>query len=265
MTIGSLGLPARRLSAAMAAIGTVAICGSATASDYYIRAGFGFDKPSDSVFADVDCNPTVGRPLYGCGPGRDGAPRRTVGGYDSGAAIVFGVGYRASQMLRMEALFNYNPRLEYSGTANYLAADRRQEVTADMSSLSAMMAMFVDLDSLGTPTTGRYKPFFGVGVGIARNKLTRKILDFPATYTDVPAGTHESFAWMISAGTSVRLSPQTVLDVSLHRTDLGEVRSGTGTGQVVWRDQSNEIPLYLTPTQTDLTTVGIRFSLRYEY
>ena len=264
MTIGSRGLPARGLAAAMAVAGVVAICGSATASDYYIRTGFGFDKPSDSIFADVDCKPSTA--LYGCGTGPDGAPRRTVGGYDSGAALEFGVGFRATPMLRMEALFNYNPRLEYGGRANFLAADRRQEVSADISSLSAMMAMFVDLDNLGTPNAGRFMPFVGVGAGVARNKLTRKIQDFTRTYTDVPAGTHDSFAWMVSVGTSVRLSPQTILDVSVQRTDLGEVRSGTGTGQVVWKDRSREpLPLDLTPTKTDLTTVGIRFSLRYEY
>ena len=180
--------------------------------------------------------------------------------------MVFGAGFRATPMLRMEALFNHNPRLEYGGRANFLADDRRQEVSADISSLSAMMAVFVDLDNRRASTAGRFKPFVGVGAGVARNKLTRKIQDFTRTYTDVPAGIHDSFAWMVSVGTSVRLSPQTILDVSVHRTDLGDVRSGTGTGQVVWKDRSREpLPLDLAPAQTDLTTVGIRFSLRYEY
>ena len=254
----------RGLSAAMAVAGAAAICGSAAASDYYVRTGFGFDKPSDSIFTDVDCKPSTA--LYGCGTGPDGARRRTVGGYNSGAALEFGLGFRATPMLRMEASFNYNPRLEYGGRANFLAVDRRQEVSAEISSLSAMMAMYVDLDNFGTPTVGRFQPFVGVGAGVARNRLTWKIQDFTRTYTEVPSGTHDSFAWMVSVGTSVRLSPQTILDVAVHRTDLGEVRSGTGTGRVVWKDRSREpLPLNLTPTRTNLTTTGIRFSLRREY
>ena len=152
-----------RLAAALIAAGTS--IGSAGAGDLYVRAGAGLDRPAETAFTDRACSSVSPAAVYGCGRGGDGAPYRSVGDFGMVPVLELGLGYAAVPALRLEVLAEYRPRFAFGGHANFLETGRRQSVTADLSSLSAMLAAYVDLAGLGVPRLGSLEPFVGAGVG----------------------------------------------------------------------------------------------------
>ena len=237
--------------------------GVAVAGDYYLRGGIGLDRPGEAVFTDTDCSSTVPAALYGCGTGGDGASYRSAGKFGTVPAVELGLGY-ATGAIRFEALVEYRPHFTFEGRANFLAPDRRQDVSAKLSSVSGMLAGFVDLAALGLPKPGPFAPFLGAGIGIAHTKIGKTAITFPATTTTVPGGSRTGLAWMATAGVAVALGERVTLDLAWRYSDLGEVRTPRGPGRVVWRDGSREpLPLDLAPTRARLRGHGVRLSFRY--
>ena len=259
--------PARPASLAALAL-AAAMClasGAAVAGDYYLRGGVGLDRPGEAVFTDTDCASTVPAALYGCGTGGDGAPYRSVGRFGTVPAVELGLGY-ASGSVRFEVLVEYRPHYTFDGRANFLAPDRRQHVSAKLSSVSGMLAGFVDLAALGPSKPGRFAPFLGAGVGAANTRIGKTTMTFPATTTTVPGESRTGLAWMGTAGVSAALNERVSLDLAWRYSDLGEVRTARGPGRVVWRDGSREpLPLDLPPTKARLKGHGVRLSLRYAF
>ena len=256
----------RRLAAA-AIVGGAAMHGvDAGASDVYLRAGMGLDRPSETVFADRDCSSASPAALYGCGRGGDGARLRSVGDFGTVHALELGLGYTAAPGLRLELLAEYRPRLAFEGRANFLDPGRQQSVAAELSSLSAMLAAYVDLPELSLPKIGPIVPFLGAGVGAARTRIGETRMTFPRTTTVVPGTSRTDFAWMLTAGVAVALNERMTLDLAWRYTDIGEVHTGQGAGRVVWRDGSREpLPLDLAATRAKLASHGLRLSLRYAF
>ena len=236
---------------------------AAATEDLYLRLGIGFDRPTETEFLDKNCESESPVPLYGCGPGTDGAPYRSVGEFGTVAALEVGIGGTVAPALRLEALVEYRPSLTFSGRANLLAPERRQAVSADLSVLSGMVAAYLDLPALGLPRLGPFDPFVGAGVGVARIKTGETRMMFPATTTIVPGARRSDFAWMLTAGVATALSESATLEVAWRYSDLGTAETATGGGQVVWRDRSRE-PLILDQAASEayLKSHGIRFSLR---
>ena len=87
------------------------------------------------------------------GTGDDGAPYRSVGDFGTVPAIELGLGYAAGPA-RFELLVEYRPRFAFKGGANFLAPGSREEVRANLSSVSGMLAGFVDLAGMGLPKPG---------------------------------------------------------------------------------------------------------------
>ena len=250
------------------AAAAVISAGSAVADSdgAYFRGGIGVDWPASTVFTDRDCSSTSPAALYGCGVGGDGAPYRTTGGFDSAALFELGLGYPVAPALRLELLVEYRPLLVFQGRANFLAPEQQQSVSAELSTLSGMLAAHVDLPALGAPKLGPFAPFAGAGVGIVRTRIDRTEMAFPRTTTIVPGASRTGLAWMATAGLATRLSERVTLDLAWRYTDLGEVHTGRGAGQVVWRDGSREpLPLNLDTTRAKLRTHGLRLSLRYAF
>ena len=246
------------------AAGMSAAPGVAIAGDFYLRGGIGFDRPADTVFTDRDCASAAPDALYGCGRGGDGAPLRSRGGFGTAPALEAGLGYVAGRAARLEVLVEYRPNLAFEGHANFLAPDRRQEVTADLSSVSAMLVGYVDLPGLGLPRLGPFNPFVGAGAGVVRNRIGETRMMFPRTTTIVPGAYRTDFAWMVTAGVATVLNERTTLDLAWRYADLGTVHTGRGEGRVVWRDGSREpLPLDLAATRAKLRSHGLRLSLRY--
>ena len=81
--------------------------------------------------------------------------------------------------MRLEALFEYWPRFTFDGRANFLDPERLQSVSADLSSLSGMLAAYVDLPQLGLRKLGLFNPFIGGGIGAARVAIDEDAHDVP--------------------------------------------------------------------------------------
>ena len=254
------------LAAALVVLAAAASTETATAEDLYLRAGFGLDQPTETVFRDENCEIEAPVPLYGCGPAPDGAPYRSVGNFGTVAALEVGIGSTVASALRIEALVEVRPNLTFSGRANYLDSELRQSVSVDLSIVSGMVAAYADLPALGLPRLGPFDPFLGVGVGVARVRAGETRMTFPATTTIVPGVSRSDFAWMVTAGVATVLSESTTLDLAWRYSDLGTAETATGGGRVVWRDGSRE-PLMLDQAASEarLRSHGLRLSVRHEF
>ena len=251
-----------RLAALAVAAGLLLESGAAVAGDRYVRGGLGVDWSGNTAFTDVDCSSTAPAALYGCGTGDDGAPHRSVGDFGAVPAVELGLGYTA-EPARFELLVEYRPHFSFKGRANFLAPGTREDVKANLSSVSGMVAGFVDLAGMGLPKPGPFAPFVGAGVGVVHTRIGKTTMTFPATTTTVPGGSRTGLAWMVTAGVGMAVGERAILDLAWRYTDLGKVRTGRGPGRVVWRDGSREpLPLDLAPTEARLRGHGIRLSLR---
>ncbi len=237
---------------------------AAGAGEYYLRGGIGLARSDTASFTDIDCNSEGLAALYGCGS-RDGVPRQSAGKFGTMPMIEVGLGY-ASDATRLEFLLEYRPQFTFQGRANFLPPDRRQSVTAELSSISGMLAGFFDFSGPELPGALSITPFIGAGVGVARTKIGATSMAFPTTTTIVPGESRSGFAWMLTAGVAVPLNEKVALDLSWRYSDLGEVHTGAGGGRVVWRDGSRDpLPLDLAPTRTRLKDHSLRLSLRYTF
>ncbi|MCY4451404.1 MAG: outer membrane beta-barrel protein [Immundisolibacterales bacterium] len=249
-------------TAAAADTGTAA----ADSRDYYLRAGVTLERSRDVRFLDRDCSSETPAALYGCGDGPDGTPLQSRGGFDTMPGFELGLGFRASPLLRLEAGLAYRPTFSFQGEANFLERGRRQEVSVDASSISAMLAAYLDLPGLGMPRLGPFSPFVGGGIGVSRIETDETHMEFPRTRTIVPGGHRTDFAWMLVAGLAVSAGERTTLELAWRYADFGTVETGRGTGRVVWRDASREpLPLDLAETRASLASHGLHLSLRYAF
>lgn len=250
----------------MIAGGLAIVSASAGAGDIYLRGGLGVDRPAETRFADRDCSTMSPAALYGCGTGGDGAPLGSVGDFGTAAVVELGVGYALAPALRVEIQLEYRPRLAFEGVANFLEPGRRQSVSAEVSSVAAMLGAYVDLTGLGLPRLGRFSPFVGVGVGAARTRMGETRMMFPRTTTVVAGARRTDTAWMLTAGVATALSERSTLDIAWRYCDLGEIRTGRGEGRVLWRDGSREpLLLDLAATRAKLKGHQIQLSLRYAF
>ena len=142
--------------------------GAAAADALYLRATVGLERPTETVFRDKNCAIEAPVPLYGCGPAPDGGPYRSMGEFGTVASFELGIGSAIAPAVRLEAFVEYRPSLTFSGRANFLAPERRQSVSADLSVLTGMVAAYADLPALRLPRLDPFDPFLGFGIGAAR-------------------------------------------------------------------------------------------------
>ena len=239
------------------------LSGTAEAEDLYLRAGVGVDRPAETQFTDEDCSSVLPAALYGCGTSGDGAPLRSVGDWGTAVGLELGLGYTVAPAVRLEALVQYWPRFTFDGRANFLDPERLQSVSANLSSLSGMLAAYVDLPELGLR---KLSPFIGGGIGAARVAIGETRMTFPKTTTFVPGASRTGLTWMLTAGLGISLAEQMTLDLAWRYTDYGVIETGEGRGRVEWRDGSREpLALDLAPTRAKLRSHGLRLSLRYAF
>ena len=236
------------------------------AGGFYLRAGIGLDRPAGTRFTDVDCSSSSPAAVYGCGTGGDGAPYRSAGNFETMVPIEVGLGHAVAPAVRLEVVVEYRPRFVFEGRANFLEPTRLQSVAADISSISGMLAAYVDLPGAVPLGSGPFRPFIGAGLGVVRTRISETRMTFPKTTTLVPGGSRASLAWMLTAGVAAALGERATLDLAWRYTDLGAVRTGRGGGRVVWRDGSREpLSLDLAATRAKLASHGLRLSLRYAF
>ena len=208
------GPPRRACLAAFSLAAAMSVApGVAVAGEYYLRGSIGLDRPGEAVFTDTDCSSTSPAALYGCGIGGDGAPYRSAGEFGTVPTVALGLGYGFGAV-RFEALVEYRPQYTFEGRANFLAPDRRQGVSAKLSSVTGILAGFVDLTGLGLPKPGPFAPFLGAGIGAVHTRIGKTTMTFPATTTTVRGGSRTGLARMATAGVALALSERVTLDLA---------------------------------------------------
>ena len=240
--------------------------GSTHPDGLYFRAGILFDRPKETRFLDPDCGSTSPDALYGCGEGPGGMPRSSVGDFGTTSGFEIGLGYPVEPALRLEALLQFHPGISFAGRANFLEPSRRQDVSADLSTLSGLLVAYVDLSEAGLPRLGPLQPFVGAGGGLSRIEIDDTRMEFPKTRTIVPGGRRTNLAWMMTAGVAVPVGKRAMLDFAWRYSDYGTVETGRAKGRVVWRD-GNRLPLELdlAETRAELRGHGLAVSLRYPF
>ena len=240
--------------------------GSPEADDFYVRAAIVLDWSETTRFKDEDCLRTAPAALYGCGNGIDGAPLSSLGDFGMIAGFDFGIGYVVVPAVRLEASVQHRPSFSFDGHANFNQTAGRQDVSADLSSLSGMFATYVNLPSLGLPRLGPFSPFIGVGSGVSHIRIDATRMDFPRTSTIVPGGKRVNITWMLTAGVEAALGDRVMIDLAWRYTDYGIVETGRGKGRIVWRDGSRDpLDLDLAETRADLQSHGLIVSARYMF
>ena len=263
--IASATVPAERTAAPTASAGG-APPEASPRGDFYLRAGIAFDRSRETRFRDRDCNAPRPGHFYGCGPGVDGAPYSSLGGFGTISGFELGIGYFASPPIRIETSVQYRPSFSFTGHHNYSRKPPRS-VSADMSSLSAIVAAHVDLAGLGVSRLGPFSPFVGGGVGLARIDIDETRLNFRETVVILPGERRVNFAWMLAAGVAAPLGERMTLDLAWRYTNSGSVVTGRGTGRTECRikgcerDSEYEVP----ETRANLRSHGLHVSVRYAF
>ena len=233
---------------------------------FYLVAGAGVDRSTATRFRDRDCESTAPAALYGCGNGVDGAPLSSHGDFGRMAGVHLGIGHAVSPALRLEAVVQHRPGFTFTGRANFLQTTERQEVSADVSSLTGLLAAYLDLAARGLPRLGPFSPFIGGGAGLSRIAIDETRMEFPRTTTVVPDGRQVGFAWMLAAGVATSLADRVTLDVAWRYMHSGHVETGRATGRVVWRDgRRDPLEIELAETSAKLAGQGLRLSVRYAF
>ena len=268
-------------------------------SQPYVRLGVSLDWTEDTRFQDADCSASGN--LYGCGAGLDGAPKGSLGDFETITGLELGLGYNLL-LLRLEAVLQYRPDFAFEGRSNYDHGvwkedpTAMQDVSAELSVLSGTLAGYLDVPfpNFGLLWLVPVRTFAGLGLGLSRIEIGETRMDFPVTSTIVPGGHQTSFSWMLSAGFSVSLTRWLAVDLAWRYTDHGAIETARGEGQVVCRivgsdacktfnearearnmerETENLAPLPLVPfplddlaeTKGDLRGHGIIASLRYSF
>ena len=239
-------------------------CIAAEPGNWYLKAGLDFERFGKSVFVDGDCLSESPAALYGCGIGRDGFPHRSIGSFETAETIQLGVGRAVSSRYRLELLFNYRPPRRFQGRANFLDPEQTQSVRVDLSALSGVFGIQVDLPEWNTSVLGRVVPFLGGGVGVSRMETSETIMTFPRTQTTVLGDKWTSISWTLAAGISAPLSSNLTIELAWRYIDLDQVRTGRGIGKVEWHDGSRDpLLLDIAPTQSQLDGNRVGLTVRY--
>ena len=240
--------------------------GFSNPNEPYFRAGFELGWPEEARFADQECGSTEPAALYGCGDGIDGSPLGSQGDFGTTRGFEFGIGHFAASSLRLEAFISYRPNISFEGRANFLQTSDRQDVSADLSSLSGMLVGYVDLPGFGLSRLGALRPFVGAGGGLSRVEIDATRMEFPRTTTIVPGGRRVNLAWMLTAGIAAPLGEGAMVELAWRYTDHGLIETGRGKGRIVWRDGSRApLKLDLAETRARLEGHGLVVSLRYPF
>ncbi len=229
----------------------------------YLRLGGGLDWSDPSRFRDQgSCSGTTPPALFGCGAGQNGRSLQAAGSFGQTPVLDGALGYRFTPWLRAEALLSWRPQLAYSGQSNFLGAGPSQPVNGAVESLAGFAVAYVDL-----PRVAGVRPFLGAGIGGARNHLDGVTYRFPSiaakASTTTAGGSSSGFAYLLTAGVAVPLSERLSVDLAYRFSDLGQVRSRTGSATIV-RPRGTR-SLTIAGTEADLQTQGLEVSLRYAF
>ncbi len=253
---GSEGASSRQIDSTQPASGL-----TPPQNPFYLRAGMSLNLSSNSRFGDADCLSTSPAALYGCGKGNNGTTLGTQGDFGSAAGVEVGLGFLVASKLRLETSIAYRSRFIFEGSANFVQTSADQPVSADLWSMSGMVAAYMDLSEYGP-----FRMFAGSGAGLHYVDISNFRMTFPNTETIVPDGRNVDLAVMLTSGVATTLSDKITLDLAWRYVDWGIAETGRATGEVVWKDGRREpLEIDLAGTRAMLKGQGFRASLRYAF
>ena len=158
----------------------------------------------------------------------------------------------------------------FDGYANFTQDNAfKRMVSADASSISAMIATYLDLPELGVPRLGPFSPFVGGGIGVSHIRIDETRMGHPdaRTTTIVPAGDRVNFAWMLTTGIATPVGERAILDFSWRYTDTGTVETGQDNLRIAYRDgrPTRVFDFDLEKTRANLRSHGLHVSVRYAF
>jgi opacity protein-like surface antigen len=198
----------------VAAILILAACGLATATpaqaQVYWRIEAGWSAPNDAEFKDNDFynSGNIWGDPTGTQPG-------TLNNIDGSLIVGAGVGYRFTSSLRGDVT------LAYRGFYNLNDSTFEAAYSAHLTSTTLMVNGYYDF------TAGGVRPYFGAGIGWARNETDSLIQDFRFGFANTFSGaTTDNTAVALMAGIGIPHSGGT-LDIGYRYIDLGKFETGT--------------------------------------
>ena len=154
------------------------------------------------------------------------------------------------------------------GQSNYTSGGPVQPTEARLKARQLLLSGFY---GLGVP--GALHPWMGAGLGANRYHLTHYTQRFPdpddpsgrlrrgsdgeVPYTSLPSTTGHGFAWMLTAGLTVPLGADALLDFGYRYTDAGRIGTAIGDIEVVRYNEDGS--RRLLPVTINPTTAGLRF------
>jgi len=148
---------------------------------------------------------------------------------DLGSSAIFGggLGYSIVPGLRTDLTITYR-----SGFQQVSGFPGMPQGAADFKSLATLLSLYLDVLS-----SARVSPYFGFGIGIARNELGRVTI----TNTDgsllgsIEGKRKTGYAWQFCAGGAFQLRNNWLLDAGYHYLSAGAYESAD---QLVFTDRS---------------------------
>ncbi|MHB8770126.1 MAG: outer membrane protein [Syntrophales bacterium] len=251
----------KKIVVCLAVILMLSFAAQAEAAGWYLRGAAGFEQGLAADFSDDDAAAT--NALFGVGPGSDGRGIHADGDFGTVLGLEAALGKQILPWLRAELALTYRPSMQYRAQANFRGVTGDQPVSARADSLSGTANLYLDVAGLPGVRLGRFQPYLGGGLGVARNWLGGMTYEFPglATHkvTVTPGGSRTDVAFLATIGTGIVLTERLVLDVAYRYTDLGRVATDSG------RMYLNHIPAGadVDGTWAPLRTHGLFAGVRY--
>lgn len=233
-------------------------CGS-----WYIRGGLGWEWSRDAQFYDKDSSSTNPRALFGVIPGNDGRPIGAYGDFGKYPVYEAAFGIQALEWLRTDISLTWRPNVDFTGNANFDIVSRNQPVSAEGETWTAMLNLFLEPTRLTRFDTAIFIPYIGIGAGASHNRIDRMTYLFPDgaihKISITPSGSKTDFAFMVTAGTGIRLSQDFILDISYRYSELGRMETDSGNMYM----NHDPAGIDIAGTEARIKTHGILLGLRY--
>jgi opacity protein-like surface antigen len=257
------------MAAAFLLAAPTAVPAGEKANGFYVRGSLGYDWSRSAALRDRSCNPAPLLIYFGCQAGGDGRRIGAYGDFGGSPAVELGFGARLPPAFRAELAFSHRPSFDFSANSNFLAAGRRQAVSAEVLQGGGMTRAFLDLAPLFGIDLGRFEPFFGTGLGVSYNRIGRVTYTFPELAAD-PAttttrgGSRWNFAWDLSLGTGIRIGRGSVAEIFYRYSDFGRIEARDGPIEVV-RGANRFRVENVAGTRARLRSNGIYLGFRQEF
>ncbi|HEY4136323.1 MAG TPA: outer membrane beta-barrel protein [Alphaproteobacteria bacterium] len=171
---------------------------------------------------------------------------------DNSYIVGVGAGYRFNSNIRADLTVGYRGGYEAKDTLT--SGTFTVDAEGDVSSLAGLLNLYYDIGKYGV-----FTPYVGGGIGLSRNKIDDVAISSGGVgLGQIDGDDRISFAWQLSAGTSIELSKAVSLDIGYRYIDLGKAETSDN-------GNAGGTPITGLHQEGDLRAhevqVGIRFAL----